>query len=119
MLCTTSTNLTLSIGATVYGTDRPGTIILETEGQALTVRTSEAKIKMPLTPLPAFEGISPTLDSLPVAILQYDPNGRDRNCSAFDTHKEAQAFFLAAGGPDRDPHRLDGDNDGVACESLP
>lgn len=51
---------------------------------------------------------------------KYDPNGPDRDCSDFDTHKEAQAFFTAAGGPDRDPHRLDGtDNDGLACESLP
>lgn len=37
----------------------------------------------------------------------------------FDTHAEAQAFFIAAGGPARDPHRLDGDHDGIACESLP
>jgi len=49
----------------------------------------------------------------------YDPFGDDRNCGDFDTHDEAQAFFEAAGGPDSDPHRLDGDGNGVACESLP
>lgn len=49
----------------------------------------------------------------------YDPNGPDRDCGDFRTHSAAQAFFEAAGGPARDPHRLDGDNDGVACESLP
>ena len=51
--------------------------------------------------------------------LKYDPDGPDRNCSDFDTWKEAQKFFEAAGGPDEDPHRLDRDSDGVVCESLP
>ena len=41
----------------------------------------------------------------------------DRNCSDFDTQPEAQRFFEAQGPSD--PHRLDRDNDGVACESLP
>lgn len=50
------------------------------------------------------------------AKLKYDPNGPDRDCPDFDTHEEAQAFFIAAGGPDKDPHRLDRDNDGAACE---
>ncbi|PKR79213.1 hypothetical protein CEY16_05590 [Halalkalibacillus sediminis] len=50
----------------------------------------------------------------------YDPNGPDRNCGDFDTHAEAQAFYEAAGGPESDPHGLDGnDKDGLACESLP
>ena len=49
----------------------------------------------------------------------YNPNGPDRDCSDFATQAEAQAFYEAAGGPDRDPHRLDPDKDGVACESLP
>jgi micrococcal nuclease len=52
--------------------------------------------------------------------LKYDPNGPDRDCGDFDTQAEAQAFFKAAGGPAKDPHRLDGnDNDGIVCESLP
>jgi len=51
--------------------------------------------------------------------VPYDPNGPDRDCADFDTQKEAQAFYEAAGGPDKDPHRLDPDKDGVACESLP
>jgi micrococcal nuclease len=45
--------------------------------------------------------------------------GGDRDCSDFSSQREAQAFFEAEGGPGRDPHRLDGDNDGLACESLP
>ena len=47
------------------------------------------------------------------------PYPPDKNCGDFSTQTEAQACFIAAGGPARDPHRLDGDNDGIACESLP
>jgi micrococcal nuclease len=49
----------------------------------------------------------------------HDPNGPDRDCGDFSTHAEAQAFFEAAGGPVSDPHRLDRDSDGIACEDLP
>ena len=41
------------------------------------------------------------------------------NCSDFATQRDAQAFFLDEGGPSNDPHDLDGDNDGKACEELP
>lgn len=51
--------------------------------------------------------------------LRYDPDGPDRNCGDFSTQREAQAFFEAAGGPASDRHWLDGNQDGVACESLP
>ena len=42
---------------------------------------------------------------------------QDRDCGDFASHAEAQAFFENARAGD--PHRLDGDGDGVACESLP
>jgi micrococcal nuclease len=51
--------------------------------------------------------------------LEFDPNGPDRDCSDFASQEAAQAFFEAAGGPQRDPHRLDRDRDGKACEDLP
>ena len=41
------------------------------------------------------------------------------NCSNFTTHTEAQDVFEACGGTLNDVHRLDGDGDGTACESLP
>ena len=41
------------------------------------------------------------------------------NCEDFATHEEAQAFFEAEGGPASDPHGLDADGDGLACEDLP
>lgn len=41
------------------------------------------------------------------------------NCEDFDSQPEAQRFFTNAGGPSQDTNRLDGDNDGDACEDLP
>jgi hypothetical protein len=41
------------------------------------------------------------------------------NCDDFSTQPEAQAFFEKAGGVSKDTNRLDGDSDGIACESLP
>lgn len=43
----------------------------------------------------------------------------DKDCGDFDTQKKAQLFFLDKGGPQSDPHALDADGDGVACESNP
>jgi endonuclease YncB( thermonuclease family) len=42
---------------------------------------------------------------------------RDRDCDDFDTQPEAQRFFERH--QPGDPHGLDGDGDGQACESLP
>lgn len=44
------------------------------------------------------------------------PSPSDRNCSDFGSWREAQTFFEAAGPGD--PHRLDADGDGIACEEL-
>jgi hypothetical protein len=44
-------------------------------------------------------------------------SGGDKDCPDFATHAEAQAFFEGTGVGD--PHRLDGDHDGIACENLP
>ena len=65
------------------------------------------------TPTPIANEESDSVD------LLYDPEGPDRNCSDFERWEDAQRFFEASGGPDSDPHRLDRDNNGVACESLP
>ena len=43
---------------------------------------------------------------------------RDRDCSDFSTQAKAQHFFNRH-HPNRDPHGLDGDNDGIACEDNP
>lgn len=41
----------------------------------------------------------------------------DMDCTDFSTHSEAQSFFKSAGSGD--PHGLDRDGDGIACETLP
>jgi hypothetical protein len=42
----------------------------------------------------------------------------DKDCSDFSSWRAAQKFYKKHGGPYRDPHRLDADRDGIACESL-
>jgi hypothetical protein len=39
----------------------------------------------------------------------------ERVCRGFVSQDAAQEAFLAAGGPERDPHNLDPDGDGFAC----
>lgn len=104
----------IQVNAAIYGTDVHGTIRVETDGAQVTVITELGTST--ITPAPVLDA---TPGMTPTAGLAYDPNGPDRDCGDFRTHDEAQAFFIAAGGPGRDPHRLDGDDDGVACESLP
>jgi hypothetical protein len=41
--------------------------------------------------------------------------GSRGNCRRFSTPDDAQRFFLANGGPERDPHNLDPEGDGFAC----
>jgi micrococcal nuclease len=51
------------------------------------------------------------------ALVPVRSTGGDRDCSDFGSHEEAQRFFLENGGPSSDPHKLDRDHDGLACES--
>ena len=51
-------------------------------------------------------------EALPPALFQ------DRDCRDFKTQAEAQAFYVTEGGPAEDPHMLDDDRDGRACEGL-
>jgi hypothetical protein len=45
---------------------------------------------------------------------RYLGQGDRYNCSAFQSQAEAQAVLRA---DPRDPNRLDGDHDGIACEA--
>ncbi len=45
--------------------------------------------------------------------------GADRDCADFPDQASAQRYFESKGGPQSDPDRLDGDNDGTACDTLP
>lgn len=40
------------------------------------------------------------------------------NCLDFASQSEAQAFYESNGGPGQDPHELDSDDDGLACEGM-
>lgn len=55
----------------------------------------------------------------PVALTRDTLAFRDRDCSDFATQRAAQRFYKRNGGPSRDPHGLDSDRDGIACESNP
>jgi Excalibur calcium-binding domain len=55
---------------------------------------------------------------VPAALAQPAAAFRDRDCSDFKTHRQAQHFFEKH-HPRRDPHHLDADHDGIACEDLP
>lgn len=43
----------------------------------------------------------------------------DKDCGDFASQKAAQIFYLNHGGPQSDPHGLDSEGDGIACESNP
>ena len=63
--------------------------------------------------------IAPLLVAGAVALLFAIPApslAADKDCSDFSNQKKAQEFFEKH-GPGNDPHHLDGDGDGVACES--
>ncbi|WP_419180497.1 excalibur calcium-binding domain-containing protein [Bacillus salipaludis] len=47
----------------------------------------------------------------------YTATDIDHDCPDFDSQEDAQLFFEANGGPDEDPHDLDRDGDGMACDS--
>lgn len=47
-----------------------------------------------------------------------DPFGVQLICSDFPSWIEAQAVFLAAGGPSKDAHKLDPDRNQIACDEL-
>ncbi len=46
-------------------------------------------------------------------------NSNTYNCGDFQTQAEAQEVYEACGGVSNDIHKLDGNLDGEACESLP
>lgn len=49
----------------------------------------------------------------------YSATDIDHDCPDFETGEDAQLFYIANGGPEYDPHDLDRDNDGRACDWNP
>jgi competence protein ComEC len=99
-----------SISADIYRTDLSGTVVV--------TATADGRYTVNAQPSSAPE-VVPTepLEAEPAQGLPFDPSGEDQDCGNFSTQAEAQAFYEAAGPGD--PHGLDGEGDGVACESLP
>ena len=104
-------------------TDPPAPVAPQTTATMIPTKVAATPPPLQSTPTttptdPPSETPPPSPQSVPLD-TKYDPNGPDRNCADFEFWAEAQAFYEAAGGPDSDPHRLDSNGDGVACESLP
>ena len=98
-----------------------GLTVTENEYVALSEMLATCETTILLQPTQGTPPAPPTPTvppSLPTD-LRYDPFGPDRDCGDFDTYEEALAFFLAAGGPQDDRHRLDVNGDGMPCETLP
>ena len=81
----------------------------------------QALVALPAPELTAPEAPAPppAVQAAPTPPSGFDPSGHigqgDRyNCSAFASQADAQAVLRA---DPRDPNRLDGDRDGIACES--
>jgi len=76
-------------------------------------RAAESPSTQPPTesplPSPTSQSTQDTQANLPACVSS------DCNCSDFSSQAEAQAVLNAFPG---DPHGLDRDNDGIACESL-
>ena len=105
------------VGAQVYRTDLNGTVVVTASADGEYLVNADLSAPEVATPVP--DEVEEEATPAPSSSLAYDPSGPDRDCGDFSTQAEAQAFYEAAGGPASDPHRLDGEGDGTACESLP
>jgi Excalibur calcium-binding domain len=56
--------------------------------------------------------------SLVLTLTAVPASAGDKDCSDFSSWRQAQNFYKNHGGPRYDPHRLDADHDGIACEDL-
>src|SRR3954466_6512778 len=69
---------------------------------------------------PLFAGVLALIVAVAAAAFSPAPApARDFYCGHFAAQAAAQDYFIGLGGPAQDPDRLDGDHDGIACESLP
>jgi len=98
-------------GVTVYRTDEDGTVTLTSDCNTYSITTSGPAVTPTVTPVP-----SPGPPPISLEEACGPCAATDCNCSDFDTQAEAQACLNA---DPTDPFNLDGDNDGIPCESLP
>jgi competence protein ComEC len=105
-------------GIKVYRTDQQGEITVSTNGRGYEVKTEGAGGVAEPVPLPEPQAqeAEPVQEPVQEPEPEPVPTGGDLNCSDFATREEAQAVLDANPG---DPNHLDGEGDGIACESLP
>ena len=104
---------------TVAPTPAPNPTLTPTPTPAPTLAPTPAPTPIPApSPAPAPAPTATPLSMPAFSEMPFDPHGPDRSCKDFTSWWEAQNFYYAAGGPDSDPHYLDSNGDGVACESL-
>ena len=109
-------------GVAVHRTDLLGTVVLTSDCNTYSIGTAgppPPEATVPSTP-PTGTTPAPTATLAPPTPTPPPPDGGDcsqdrYNCSDFTTCEEVMAVFNACPG---DPNRLDGDNDGIPCESL-
>jgi competence protein ComEC len=98
---------------TVYRTDQDGTVLLTSDCNTYSITTEEPAPTASPTPTATS---TPTPTPVSLEAVCGPCAATDCNCSDFDTQAEAQACLNA---DHSDPFRLDGNNDGIACASLP
>lgn len=103
----------------VYGESEPPKWTAAAERARLLAELEIARRDPDLCDAPGFGAASARLVGLPRYARVDGPavgSAGDRDCADFASEADAQAFFLRAGGPAADPHDLDRDGDGFACE---
>jgi hypothetical protein len=105
-------------GVKVYRTDQQGEITVSMDGRGYEVKTERAggaaePVSLPEPQEQEAEPVQEEPETEPKTVPA--PTG-DLDCADFATQQEAQAVLDA--NPS-DPNYLDGEGDGMACESLP
>lgn len=83
-----------------------------------TIQSAEDYAKINNLGIWNLQQVEEVVEQIKTISTSYDCSSNLYNCADFSSRSEAQEAFEYCGGPGSDIHRLDGDNDGLACESL-